>query len=123
MILKPNVRLTTKGIKDAGNTCNTWQYADYSADETKNLSKLMVTTEKIKKKLHHNISNISSNQKWFGLLSWLFGCRTYINATQCLLICCLEEIQLQAIVPPLTLIYIDNGCEDHRTNIYIPKLI
>ena len=32
---------------------------------------------------------------------------------------CLEETHLEPIVPPLTLIYIGNGCEGYSTNIYI----
>ena len=36
-------------------------------------------------------------------------------------ICCLEETHLEPIVPPLTLIYIGNGCEAYSTNIYIPS--
>ena len=35
--------------------------------------------------------------------------------------CCLEETHLEPIVPPLTFIYIDNGCKDYSTNTYIPS--
>ena len=35
--------------------------------------------------------------------------------------CCLEETHLKTIAPPLTLIYIGNGCEGYSTNIYIPS--
>ena len=32
---------------------------------------------------------------------------------------CLEETHLEPIVPPLTLIYIGNGCKGYITNFYI----
>ena len=34
---------------------------------------------------------------------------------------CLEETQLDPIIPPLTLICIGNGCKCYRSNIYIPS--
>ena len=36
-------------------------------------------------------------------------------------VCCLEENNLECIVPPSTVIYFGNGCEGHSTNIYIPS--
>ena len=36
-------------------------------------------------------------------------------------VCCLEEIHLEPIVPPLTHIYIGTECKGYSTNIYIPS--
>ena len=34
---------------------------------------------------------------------------------------CLEETHKEPLDPPLTLIYIGNGCKCYSTNIYIPS--
>ena len=51
-----------------------------SVDKTVYLSKLIATIEKINKRLHCDISDVSSRLKCFGLLTWLFGWGTYTNA-------------------------------------------
>ena len=44
-------------------------------------------------------------------------------ASDMIQIYCLEETNMEPIGPPLTLIYIGNGCESYSTNIYIPSKI
>ena len=104
MLVDPNPQSSKSGDhqrskRRACPSCKMKQYFDLSADEIENLSKLKVALQQVNRKLHHNITKthprVTSNrlkkssyhshtrshsrQKWFSLLTWLFGWGVYRN--------------------------------------------
>ena len=48
-------------------------------------------------------------------------CAVSSLASERMHVCYLEESYLEPIIPPLTLIFIGNGCEGYNHNLYIPS--